>query len=50
MKIQDLRYTRYTKERYLTAFLLGFFVLLLSLLPVMVCERGFFIYYGDFNA
>ena len=50
MKTQELRYTRYTKERYLTAFLLGFFVLLLSLLPVMLCDRGYFIYYGDFNA
>lgn len=50
MKTRNLAYTRYTKEKYLTAFLLGFFVLLLSLLPVMICERGYFIYYGDFNA
>lgn len=50
MKANDLRYTRYTKERYLTAFLLGALTLLLALLPVMLCERGYFIYYGDFNA
>lgn len=50
MKTHELRYTQYTKEKYLTAFLLGFFTLLLSLLPVMICERGYFIYYGDFNA
>ncbi len=50
MKTQTLKYTRYSRERYLAAFLLGFFVLLLSLLPVMVCDRGYFIYYGDFNA
>ena len=50
MKQKYLRYTKYTKERYLAAFLLGFAVLLVSLIPVMVCERGYFIYYGDFNA
>lgn len=50
MKTQELRYTHYTKERYLQAFLLGFFTLLLALIPVMACERGYFIYYGDFNA
>ena len=50
MKTQNLRYTQYTKEKYLLAFLLGFFTLLLALIPVMVCERGYFIYYGDFIA
>lgn len=50
MKANDLRYTRYCKERYLHAFLLGALTLLLALLPVMLCERGYFIYYGDFNA
>lgn len=47
---KNLRYTNYTKEKYLTAFLLGFFTLFLGVLPVMICDRGYFIYYGDFNA
>lgn len=42
--------SRYTKEKYLTAFLLGFFTLLISVIPVMIADRGYFIYYGDFNA
>lgn len=50
MKEKQLRYSQYTKEKYLAAFLLGFFTLLLSILPVMLCDRGYFIYYGDFNA
>jgi uncharacterized membrane protein YfhO len=45
-----LKYTKYTKEKYFQAFLLGFSMLLLSLLPVMICDQGYFIYYGDFNA
>lgn len=50
MKIQQLRYTQYSKEKYLTAFLLGFVTLLIVLVPVMICDKGYFIYYGDFNA
>ena len=45
-----LRTTYYSKEKYLTAFLLGFIVFLMSMLPIMVCENGYFIYYGDYNA
>ncbi len=45
-----LRITQYSKERYLMAFLMGFFVLLLALLPFMAMEDGYFIYYGDYNA
>lgn len=45
-----LRYSHYTKEKYLTAFLLGFFVLLFGLIPVMIVDKGYFIYYGDYNA
>ncbi|MBQ9899105.1 MAG: YfhO family protein [Ruminococcus sp.] len=43
-------YSHYSKEKYLTAFLLGFGVLIASLLPVMLADRGYFIYYGDYNA
>lgn len=50
MKTQQLRYTQYTKEKYLTAFILGFVTLLVVLIPVMICDKGYFIYYGDFNA
>ncbi|MBR2283244.1 MAG: YfhO family protein [Ruminococcus sp.] len=40
----------YSRERYLTAFLLGFFVLLVCLVPVTFFEKGYFIYYGDYVA
>ena len=36
-----------TKEKYLTAFLIGFGTMLFSLLPMMLTEHGYFIYYGD---
>lgn len=39
-----------TKEKYLAAFLAGFCTMLLSMLPMLLTERGYFIYYGDFNA
>ena len=39
-----------TKEKYLLAFLLGFGTMLFTVLPMMVSERGYFIYYGDYNA
>ena len=39
-----------TKEKYLTAFLIGFGTMLFSLLPMMLTEHGYFIYYGDYNA
>lgn len=41
---------RNTNEKYLTAFLMGFFCLLISVIPVMIADGGYFIYYGDFNA
>ncbi|MCM1132745.1 MAG: YfhO family protein [Ruminococcus flavefaciens] len=45
-----LRYSHCTKEKYLLAFMLGFLTLLVALLPVMIVDKGYFIYYGDFNA
>lgn len=45
-----LRQTQYTKEKYITAFLMGFLVLLAALAPIMLTENGYFIYYGDYNA
>lgn len=43
-------FPNHTKEKYLTAFLTGFFCLLISVIPVMIADGGYFIYYGDFNA
>lgn len=42
--------SRNTGEKYLAAFLLGFCVMLVTVIPVMICENGYFIYYGDFNS
>lgn len=41
---------RNTKEKYLTAFVAGFLCVFISILPVMIVEGGYFIYYGDYNA
>lgn len=41
---------RCTKEKYLTAFFIGFAAMLFTMLPMMIAEHGYFIYYGDFNA
>lgn len=46
----NLRYSHCTKEKYLLAFILGFLTLFVALLPVMIVDKGYFIYYGDFNA
>ncbi|MDE5771431.1 MAG: YfhO family protein [Ruminococcus sp.] len=43
-------FSHHTKEKYLTAFLMGFFCLLISVIPIMIADGGYFIYYGDFNA
>ena len=39
---------RYTRERYLTSFLLGFLIFFLCTLPILIYEKGYFIYSGDF--
>lgn len=41
---------RRTGEPYLLAFLLGFGVMLFTVMPMLVTEKGLFIYYGDYNA
>lgn len=33
-----------------TAFTIGFLSLLITILPIMIAEKGYFIYYGDYNA
>lgn len=38
------------KENYLHVFALGFVILLVVLLPIMIFNHGYFIYYGDFNS
>ena len=37
-------------EKYLTAFILGSLCLILTLIPIIIAEKGFFIYSGDYNA
>ena len=38
------------RRRYLLAFLLGFGSLMLSLIPIIIMDGGYFIYYGDYNS
>jgi len=38
------------KEKYLTAFLMGFFIMLLVIMPIIVYTGGYYIYYGDYNS
>ncbi|MDE5764390.1 MAG: YfhO family protein [Ruminococcus sp.] len=49
-KTRRLRYASNTKEKYLQAFIMGFAVIMVTFIPIMICEHGYFIYYGDFNA
>ena len=37
-------------RRYLLAFLLGFGSLLVVVIPIMIADGGYFIYYGDYNS
>ena len=38
------------KEKYLKAFFIGFACIFISLLPIIIVDKGYFIYYGDYNA
>lgn len=38
------------KEKYLLAFILGFASLLISVIPIIIADGGYFIYYGDYNS
>ena len=38
------------KERYLFVFFISYIVMMLVLIPVMINNKGLFIYYGDFNS
>ena len=49
-KKSPLVYDRNEKEKYLLAFLLGFGILFFSVLPVIIADGGYFIYYGDYNS
>lgn len=37
-------------EKYLDAFLIGFGIFLLILLPMLIANKGVFLYYGDYNS
>jgi uncharacterized membrane protein YfhO len=39
-----------SKEKYFIAFILGFSCIFLSLLPLIIADGGYFVYYGDYNA
>jgi len=41
---------RKNKEHYLLAFLLGFGVLFVAIMPVIIAHGGYYLYYGDYNA
>ena len=38
------------KEKYQTAFLLGFTAFILIILPIIIYNGGYYIYYGDYNS
>ena len=38
------------KEKYLAAFLLGFTAFVLVILPIIIYNGGYYIYYGDYNS
>ncbi|OPZ20988.1 MAG: Pyruvate, phosphate dikinase [Firmicutes bacterium ADurb.BinA205] len=47
----DLKITgKKTNELYFKAFILGFLCIFLAILPIMISEKGYFIFYGDYNA
>ncbi|MDE6833582.1 MAG: YfhO family protein [Ruminococcus sp.] len=50
MSLKKDVFSRHTEEKYLIAFIMGFVCLLVSVIPVMIVDGGYFIYYGDFNA
>ena len=52
MKQLSLRPLSWTEEQRngLIAFLLGFGSLLLVLLPILIADGGYYIYYGDYNS
>ena len=50
MSARNLLIYHDSKEKYFSAFVIGFLCLLLSVIPIMIADGGYFIYYGDFNA
>lgn len=38
------------KEKYLFVFLVSFAVMMVVFLPIMIYDKGYFFYYGDFNS
>ena len=51
MKSVTLRRPALREElrRYLLAFLLGFGSLLVVILPIIIADGGYYIYYGEYN-
>lgn len=50
MSIKKVSFSANNKEKYSQAFFLGFLCLLISVIPIMIADGGYFIYYGDYNA
>ena len=48
--INSIRTVPFYKTGGFTAFILGFLSLIIVLLPIIIVEKGYFIYYGDYNA
>ncbi|MCC8112218.1 MAG: YfhO family protein [Ruminococcus sp.] len=48
--IERLSNWKEERRRYLLVFLLGFGSLLIVLLPIMIKDQSYFIYYGDYNS
>lgn len=39
-----------TKEKYLQVFFAAFFIFFIAVLPMLIYNKGIFLYYGDYNA
>ena len=50
MQTHTLRKPSSGKEPYGKVFCIAFFSLLLVLLPILIADKGYFIYYGDYNS
>lgn len=47
-KTNQLSY-KMSGDRYMLVFLLGFFIMMISLIPFIIRGKGIFVYYGDYN-
>lgn len=50
MKKTDNWLNKRSKERYGLVFLLGFAIMMITMIPLIIRGNGIFVYYGDYNA